>query len=183
MNIYMVDIWGPCPTTEEVTRLRSGPRTDMAVAFAPTKDIANQLCYFLSTRELQFQPNYQEVNTFAYPISCILHTNLMPVTFADEIVKGLIDEPVMPALKMPDTQKEPGMLFFARCIDESKEAEKVLKAEFWIYDRDEAAARQLAFEYGSSCGCFDPNRDRVRVELLPMVKACVFWNVKMVQPD
>ncbi len=182
MNIYVVDIWGPCETADEVKRLRSGSRTDEAVAFAPTKDIANQLCYFVSTRTMQFKPNYQEVNSFAHPISCILHTNLMPVAFSEEIVKGLLEEPVMPPLKVPDTQQEPGALFFARCIDEAKEAEKILKAEFWVYDRDEVAARQLAFEYGKSSGCFDPGRERVRVELLPMAKACVFWNAKMVQP-
>ncbi len=186
MNIYMIEIWGPCETPEEVQRLRGGPRTDEAVVFAPSKDIANQLCYLVSTRERQFKPNYQQIDTFAHPISCILHTNLMPVTFPDEIVGDLLKEPIMKPLKVPDTQHEGGALFFVRCIDDTKEGEKVLKAEFWVYDRDEAAARQLASEYGSSSGFFepgDPGRGRIRIELLPMTKACVFWNVRKVQPS
>ncbi len=146
--------------------------------FAQTKDVASQLCYLVSTRDMRFKPNYQEIDTFAHPISCILHTNLMPVTFPDEIVEGLIEEPIMPPLKVPDTQQERGTLFFVRCIDELNAAEKILKAEFWVYDRDQGSARQLATEYGFSCGLLAPGREPVRIELLPMVKACVFWNVK-----
>lgn len=182
MNIYMVDIWGPCPTSEEVALLRKGPRTDGAIAFAPTKDIANQLCYFVSTRQMQFKPNYQEINTFTHPISCILQTNLMPVAFSDDIVQGLLSEPIMPVLKVPDTQQEPGALFFARCIDPSGEKGLVLKGEFWIYDRDKTAARQLASEYASASGFFKPGKGDAKIEMLPMTKACIFWNVQMVQP-
>jgi hypothetical protein len=180
MNIYMIEIWGPCETTEEVGRLRNGSCTDEAVVFAPTKDVANQLCYLVSTRDMHFKPNYQQIDTFPHPISCILHTNLMPVTFTDEIANGLTSEPLLPPVKTPDTQAEPGALFFARCIDESKETEKILKAEFWVYDRDSDSARRLASAYGATGGFFDPAGDRIDIELIPMTKACVFWNVKKI---
>jgi hypothetical protein len=178
MHIYMIDIWGPCENAEEVQQLRKGAPSDEAIVFAPTKDIANQLCYLVSTREKQFKPNYQEIDTFVYPISCILQTNLMPVTFSDDIVRTLLKEPMMAPLKVPDTQKEPGVLFFAQITDETDDVEKKLKAEFWVYDRDEQAARDPAARYGESCGLFDLGRESIRIELVPMKRSCVFWNVK-----
>jgi hypothetical protein len=102
----------------------------------------------------------------------------MPVTFSDDIVRTLLKEPMMAPLKVPDTQKEPGVLFFAQITDETDDVEKKLKAEFWVYDRDEQAARDPAARYGESCGLFDLGRESIRIELVPMKRSCVFWNVK-----
>jgi hypothetical protein len=177
MNIYRINIWGPSPNESAVLARRSGALDNTAVVFARTKDLANQVCYLVSTRNAQGQSNYQEIDTFSEAIYGVLDTSEEPIVFEETIVDDLLRNPILPKMHVPDTKVQPGTLFLARYIDH---AEK-LRGRLWVYALDASTANTIATEHGDALGLFKLDSDAVRVELHPMTQTCVFWNAEMVQ--
>jgi len=182
MNIYSINIWGPCLTEGDVRERLSSPPDNTAVVLAPSKDIANQVCYLVATRNAHGQSNYQEIDSFSSPVACVLNTSEYPMTFDSDTVDELVADPILPQLSHPDTQTNDGALFFARCIEVASVTDNTgrTRGQFWVYAPDAYSANIVATEYGDSVGLFDLDEDAILVELFPLEKTCVFWNVRMI---
>jgi hypothetical protein len=176
MNIYRINIWDPCQNEDDALACRSDPPDNKAVVFAPTKDIANQVCYLAATRDAQGQSNYQKIDGFSQAISCVLDTREDPIVFDATMVDDLLAVPILPKLDSLDTQAGPGMLFFTRCIDNAGKT----RGQFWAYAADRMSANIVATEHGDTVGMLDLDSEAIRVELYHIEKTCVFWNVEMV---
>ncbi len=175
MNIYRINIWGPCQSEGDVLARRSDAPDNTATVVAPSKNVANQVCYLVATRDAHGQSNYQEIDSFTSPVACILDTAQDPFTFKSEIVADLIADPILPALGHPDTQTDAGALFFARCTDSMGKT----RGQFWIYAPDATSANIIATEHGDSVGLFKLDSEAIQVELYLLEKTCLFWNVAM----
>ncbi len=172
MNIYKINIWGPCENADEAFNRHLGTPDNTAIVFAKAKDIANQVCYLISTREARFQSNYQEIDSYTQAIPCVLHTDEEPFMFEEDFVNNLIAEQILPPLTIPDKQYKPGILYFACCKDDSGKQ----RGEFWVYAPNAETANLLVTEYGHNSRLFDLDSEAIRVELYHIEKTCVFWN-------
>lgn len=185
MNIYRISVWGPCDSEPAVlSRLALAP-DNVATVFAPSKDIANQVCYLVATRNLRHHSNYQDIDTFPLPVACILDTAQDPFMFESDIVNELTAEPILPAVNIADTQAAAGDLFRARCVKVEHRSDRngTVCGQFWVYAPDPASANTVATEHGNTVGLFDLDEEAIRVELLPLEKTCVFWNIRMTMYD
>ena len=177
MNIYRINIWGPYQNENEVLSRRADKCDDTAVVFAPTRDVANQVCYLAATRNARGQSTYQEIDSLARVTACVLSTREDPIVFDAKVVEGLLSEPILPRLDSPDTQANSGALFAARCVDSVENT----RGEFWVYAEDEISANAVVTEHGENHRMFALESEAIRVELCPMEQACVFWNVETIQ--
>ena len=177
MNIYKINIWGPCENADEAFDRRLGTPDNTAIVFAKTKDIANQVCYLVSTRKARFQSNYQEIDSYTQAIPCVLYADEEPFMFEEDFVNSLIAEQILPPLTIPDKQYQPGILYFARCTDDSGKC----RGEFWAYAPDAEIANLLITEHGHDSFLFDLNTEAIKVELYPFEKTSVFWNADICQ--
>ena len=173
MNIYLIDVWGPSQE-EEVEAHRSDMPDSTAVVFAPTKNIANQVCYLAATRDAQGQSTYHEIRCFSQAVSCVLGAGREPIVFGDTIVKGLLGDPILPELDSPDIQTVPGSLFCAHCVDETG----ATRGDLWVYSADGLSANVVATEYADAMDLFDLDTEAIRVDLHPVAQTCVFWDVR-----
>jgi hypothetical protein len=142
MNIYRINIWGPCRSERDVLARRSDPPDNTAIVVAPSKDIANQVCYLVATRDAHGQSNYQEIDSFASPVAGILDTTQEPFTFESDVVDDLIANPILPGVVHSDTQTAAAALFFAHCTDNTGKT----RGQFWVYAPDAASANIVATE-------------------------------------
>ena len=175
MNIYRINIWGPCQSEGTVLARQADTPDNSAIVVAASKDVANQLCYLVATRDAHGQSNYQEIDSFTSPVACILDTAQDPSAFEPDLVDDLIANPILPAASFPDTQIVAGALFFARCIDSTGKT----RGQYWVYAPDATSANVVVTEHGETIGLFNLDSEAIRVELYPLEKACVFWNVMM----
>jgi len=182
MRLYAISIWGPCQNEGDVLVRRSHAPDRTAAVIAPSKSLANQVCYLAATQGVPGQFNYQEIDSFAFCCACVLDTAGDPITFESDIVAELVADPILPPLSVPDTQTTDGALFFARCIEVANATDKTGRTcgQFWVYAPDAASANIIATEHGDSMANFDLDENAMRVELFPMEKTCVFWNVGMI---
>jgi hypothetical protein len=176
MNIYSVQVWGPCKDQSEVMSRRSLAPDNTATIIAPSNDIANQVCYLVSAGDVFGQSNYQEIDTYPTVISAILNTENEPIPFDSNIVHDLLTEPILPPLGQRDTQRQPGELFFARCHDDSKSD----RGRFWVYALDDLQANIVALAHGDAAGLFDSDSEAIQIDLYPYKETCVFWNIKLI---
>ena len=183
MNVYRINIWGPCQTESDVLARRSHGPDDTAVVFAPTNNIANQVCYLAATRAARGQSDYQEIDSFTQAVPSVLETGEDPFVFEPDVLDDLARDPVLPQLGFPDVQVGPGMLFFARCVQIAELTDRTgrTRGQFWVYAADERSANIVTTEHGEHLGLFDLDSEAIQVELYPMEQVCVFWNVGMVQ--
>jgi len=183
LNIYRVNIWGPCKSEQEVLVRRQSSPDDKAIVLAPTINIANQVCYLASIRSQKAdqRSNYQEIDTFSMTISYIIDTKDEPITFKPEIVQELLTDPILPQMKMSDIQNQPGRLFFAHCTD--GEDKKKVRGQFWVYALDDVTANTVVTEHGNRLGIFDLDVNAILVELYPFKDTCVFWNADLIEYD
>ncbi len=187
LNIYSINIWEACSSEQEVLVSRQSSPDNKAIVLATTVDIANQVCYLVSTHTRKLHDvdrnvsNYQEIDSFSKTISCIIDTKDEPITFKPEIVQELLTEPILPKMKMSDIQNQPGRLFFAHCTD--GEDKKKVRGQFWVYALDDVIANTIVTEHGNRLGIFDLDVDAILVELYPFKDTCVFWNADLIEYD
>jgi len=181
MNIYSVRIWGCRQNERDVSACRSHMPDNTAVVIAPSRDVANQVCYLVAIRDKLRQSNYQEIDSFASSVACTLDTTEEPFIFESDLVDDLTTDPLLPALGQPETQMSAGAFLFCRCIEIACVSDRMgkIRGQFWVYAPDAVSANVVATEHGGTVGLFDLDMDTIRVELNPCEKTCVFWDVKM----
>jgi len=183
MNIYNINIWGPCPTEKEARARRPGPPDARALVFAPTMDIANQICYAVATRDARHHSNYQEIDSYSEPVPCVWVAVQETVWFwfEETVINDLLAEPILPKLRIADHQRQPGTLYLANCIDEAG----TLRGQFWVYAADAMTANTILVEHVDIIGLFDHDSETMRVELESVMATCccVFWNVDVARYD
>jgi len=180
MNIYTINVWGPCLSESEVLDRRSKAPDNTATVFASSKEVANQVCYLVATRNVHGrQSNYQEIDGFLSPVACVLETAQDPITFESKVVEDLIANPILPSQGLIDTQHFASVLFFVRCIKigDISDTTGTIRGQFWVYAPNAEYANAVATEYGDAMGLFDPDTEAIQVQLHRLEKTCVFWNV------
>ena len=175
MYLYWVDIWGPFASETEAMNRGQTP-DNHALVIAPERNIANQVCYLVATKDARGQSNYQEIELAREVTACVLRAVDEPVLFEPGMVEELRSDPILPRLKGIDGGDGLGQLFGATCFSDSKEE----LCHFWIFAQDGLTANNVAIEYGSSLNQFDPDSEEIQVRLDIVEETAVFWNGSIV---
>ena len=174
INIYQIDIWGPCRDPNQIPKLRKGDPSNCAVVLAPDVQLANQFCFLTSTRDERGEAtNYQDIGFFAKPPLCIIRFEKF-FKYSSDIVVDLLREPILPPVLLKDRQESQNELFNVSWFT-SKE-----KGDVWIYAPDETTANGAVVDFGEAQGWFDANLETIRVSIEPQEGAFVFWDANIV---
>ncbi len=182
MNLYLIKVWGPCDSEQEV-RLRLDNDCDsIACVTAPSKSVANQMCYIISTRNDKAKPNHQEIIQIASPQPFVIGYNVDVFPFTQDAVKKMQDTPVLTrSSELYDAVVKPAYSLYQVNFSPVKKPE--LKDDFWIHAESKETARDIFYNFFEGIGFAKNIRNGLSATVTEVIDPCVFWKPPIHYPD
>ncbi len=182
MNLYLIKVWGPCDSEAEVRSRLNRKYDSIACVTAPSKSVANQMCYIISTRNNKTKPNHQKIIQIMTPQPFVIGYNVDVFRFTQDAVKKMQKTPVLTrSSKLYDATDEPAYSLYQVNFSPVKKPE--LKDDFWIHAESEETARDIFYSFFEGIGFAKTIRNGHSATVTEVIDPCVFWNPPVHYPD
>lgn len=175
MRLYDVEIWGPFASPAGAPAAFDHPCDSTALAWVPSRSVANDLCYGLATEKCREWSTYQTVANLPKELGVVITAAESFRTFEDSLVEDLVREPLLDssAQLSVDPNDDERRLFLAAWVVEQPERRS---GSLYVYAGSDEAANLLAVEAGEVQGLFRPEEEAIQVVISEITSALILMN-------
>ena len=181
MNLYLIKIWGPCDSEEELRPRLDNECDHITCVTAPSINIADQMCYLVSTRNSKATLNHQETIQIANPHPFMMGHEVDVFIFKQNTIAQLRNNPVIRRpVKLVDRNIDvPNKLYQVSLALKKDSAETW---DLWAYTDSAENVQSLFMQLMHKVGIEKMDKETCTLAIDEVIMPYVFWKPDIYYP-